>query len=425
MLKGKYMTRQPDTGSLAARLGLTGALVGQIFVTPLAAFGLTYLLVIDLKGFQEFNAAIEISMIPWIGLASLFYGMLALILALSMGGFSPPTVVNRGGWRLAAGLTRNPGSSSHIQAARSRYANSPHGQLTLLVHERYIAGHALWNIRGSLVLLAIPFQVLLATIPLALVLIIPSDIIHQNRQLELALILYAVCLFISIRLFPTIAKRYITFASILRRLLGSTVRITFLLPVILLWSMGQLATWIVQMWMGEDQSLNIQFEKELFESMISASPIPETSFLNLLTALAVMPMAAFTTLAVLGGGSGTPPEWMVLGSTAPGEPSPDDSVDSVVQSQVLLTTSDVILPAQTYTPAMVQQVVDHSIQTFEEAPQQLIESTDSPPMHQATESMELDREFLGSIEAAGSQKQVAPHDEPVIKGFHLEDRENP
>ena len=34
---------------------------------------------------------------------------------------------------------------------------------------------------------------------------------------------------------------------------------------------------------------------------------------GVLTALAVMPLAAFTTLACLGGGSGTPPEWMRLG----------------------------------------------------------------------------------------------------------------
>ena len=62
--------------------------------------------------------------------------------------------------------------------------------------------------------------------------------------------------------------------------------------------------------LGEDIALNIAFEKQLFESLISAGSTPETSFLNLLTALAVMPMAAFTTLAVLGGGAGEPPSWM-------------------------------------------------------------------------------------------------------------------
>ena len=74
--------------------------------------------------------------------------------------------------------------------------------------------------------------------------------------------------------------------------------------------MGQLSSYIVQRALGDDVALNIAFEKQLFESLISAGSTPETSFLNLLTALAVMPMAAFTTLAVLGGGAGEPPSWM-------------------------------------------------------------------------------------------------------------------
>ena len=48
-------------------------------------------------------------MIPWIGMASLFYGMLALALALGMGGFTPLRVIEAGGWRLALGLTRHQG----------------------------------------------------------------------------------------------------------------------------------------------------------------------------------------------------------------------------------------------------------------------------------------------------------------------------
>jgi hypothetical protein len=51
----------------------------------------------------------------------------------------------------------------------------------------------------------------------------------------------------------------------------------------------------------------------VMEGTLNIGRVPETSFLDLLTALAVMPLAAFTTLAVLGGGSGKPPEWMRLG----------------------------------------------------------------------------------------------------------------
>lgn len=44
------MESRPTVGSLIARVGLTGQLLGQIFLTPLAAFGLTYLLVFTAEG---------------------------------------------------------------------------------------------------------------------------------------------------------------------------------------------------------------------------------------------------------------------------------------------------------------------------------------------------------------------------------------
>ena len=303
------MVGQPSIGSLAARLGLTFQLIGQIFLTPFVAFSLTYLIVFGASTGQ-LMLSVELDMLPYIGLTSLIYGMTALVLALALGGFIPLTVVDRGGWRLALGLTRNSRSGAHRLASRRRYANSSHGRLALLVHDRCAEGHPLWTIRGSLILLAIPFQVALATIPLIAVLVFPEGVVAQNRQLELALLLYAVCLFASIRLFPGFARRYIALANIARKLLGNTLRVSWAFPIFLLWSMGQISSYIVQRVFGSDMSLNFQIEKQIFETMISAQSIPETSFLNLLTALAVMPMAAFTTLAVLGGGATTPPLWM-------------------------------------------------------------------------------------------------------------------
>ena len=90
------MEGRSAVGSLAARLGLTAQLLGQIFVTPLAAFALTYLLGFSMSG-GDFSISVEIDMIPWSGMSSLLYGMIALILALSMGGFTPLSVVERGG----------------------------------------------------------------------------------------------------------------------------------------------------------------------------------------------------------------------------------------------------------------------------------------------------------------------------------------
>ena len=418
------MDERPIVASLLARLGLTGQLLAQIFLTPMAAFSLTYLLVFSAQG-GDFRLSIEVDMIPWIGMASLFYGMLALTLALTMGGFVPMRVIEGGGWRLALGLTRHPGSSTHRFASRQRYAASAHGRLSLLVHERFAAGHALWTIRGSLVLLAIPFQVLLATIPLTLVLLFPDGVVHQHRQLELALLLYCFCLFVSIRLFPRFARRYITLASLGRKFLGNTLRISWAFPVFLLWSMGQLSTYIVQRALGDNVALNIAFEQELFESLISASSTPESSFLNLLTALAVMPMAAFTTLAVLGGGAGKPPSWMQPSSSTTDDDEVQEQLDTLSASldQLAAEVNQQAAPESrsVHTPAMVQHVVVPVVQTLPSSVE-----TPPPPMEQDTSSLVDDLDFdrlAASLAPAqeGSENQSPSHDEPVIKGFNLDE----
>ena len=418
------MDARPSVGSLIARLGLTGSLIGQIFLTPMAAFSLTYLLVFSAQG-GDFRLSIEVDMIPWIGMASLFYGMLALVLALSMGGFVPFRVIEAGGWRLALGFTRHRGSSVHRYEARKRYATSSHGRLSMLVHERFAAGHALWTIRGSLVLLAIPFQVMLATIPLTLVLLFPKGVVHQHRQLELALLLYCACLYISIRLFPSFARRYIVLASLGRKFLGNTLRISWVFPVFLLWSMGQLSTYIVQRALGENVALNIAFEQDLFESLISAGSTPESSFLNLLTALAVMPMAAFTTLAVLGGGSGAPPSWMHPSLSKDGHDETQEQMDIMAAGldrlSAELTEVRQASAQQPHTPALVQHVVVPVVAAS--APPA---AEQPPPMQQDTSSMVdgLDFDRLG-LELTPEEDEGPPpspkHDEPVIRGVNLDE----
>lgn len=418
------MDARPSVGSLIARLGLTGSLIGQIFLTPMAAFSLTYLLVFSAQG-GDFRLSIEVDMIPWIGMASLFYGMLALVLALNMGGFVPFRVIEAGGWRLALGFTRHRGSSVHRYEARKRYATSSHGRLSMLVHERFAAGHALWTIRGSLVLLAIPFQVMLATIPLTLVLLFPKGVVHQHRQLELALLLYCACLYISIRLFPSFARRYIVLASLGRKFLGNTLRISWVFPVFLLWSMGQLSTYIVQRALGENVALNIAFEQDLFESLISAGSTPESSFLNLLTALAVMPMAAFTTLAVLGGGSGVPPSWMHPSLSKDGHDETQEQMDIMAAGldrlSAELTEVRQASAQQPHTPALVQHVVVPVVAAS--APPA---AEQPPPMQQDTSSMVdgLDFDRLG-LELTPEEDEGPPpspkHDEPVIRGFNLDE----
>tara|TARA_B100000524_G_scaffold335610_1_gene224930 strand:- start:189 stop:1064 length:876 start_codon:yes stop_codon:yes gene_type:complete len=291
------------------------------------------------------------------------------------------------------------------------------------VYDRFAAGHALWTIRGSLVLLAIPFQVMLATIPLSLVLLFPDGVVHQNRQLEMALLLYVMCLYISIRIFPGFARRYITLASLGRKFLGNTLRISWAFPIFLLWSMGQLSSYIVQRVLGEDIALNIAFEKQLFESLISAGATPETSFLNLLTALAVMPMAAFTTLAVLGGGAGEPPAWMRPTSVRIDDDTQEqlDSLSSGLnQLAAEVAQSQATQAAPAYAPAFVQHVMLPAVQESQSPPEPV---QGSPSL---VDDLDIDG-LLSSPSASPPSEPTQPpsHNEPVIRGFDVESSDKP
>lgn len=304
-----------DKGPFAARLWLTGLVFCQIFLTPMAAFSITYLVEFEMAS-ENFTMSFQSEMIPWIVAASLAYGMLALLLALIFGGFTPIWVVEKGGWKAALGLTRTKRDAATLRHSRRNHANSPHAKLTVMVSDRIIKRHSLLSTHGGLVLLAIPFQLLLVIIPLGFVIFIPDEWIRVNRRLEVALACYLIVLIMVMRVFPKFARRHITIAAFTRRWLISMTKLSWLAPVLVLWLMGRLASVIVLSWVGADVSSTLHLEQSFMEDFLQIGSVPEASFLDLLTALAVMPLAAFTTLACLGGGSGTPPEWMRLGTEA-------------------------------------------------------------------------------------------------------------
>jgi len=303
------MGRASQRGPLTARIWLTIVVFCQIFLTPMAAFSITYLLQLDMTG-ENITIGFQREMLPWIMAASLTYGMLALFLALVMGGYQPIRVVERGGWRAALGMSRGGRSASSLRRAREHFSSSPHGSLSTLVNRRMMRGHSLISTHGGLLLLAVPFQILLVTIPLTLVMMIPESIVQLNRRLELAILLYIIGLLMAMRFYPRFCRKYIGIATFTRRWLISMTKLSWLAPVLVLWLMGRFASLVVLGWMGQDTELSITFETNLFEAFLGNALIPETSFLDLLTALAVMPLAAFTTLAVLEGGSTNPPDWM-------------------------------------------------------------------------------------------------------------------
>jgi hypothetical protein len=301
-----------DKGPLAARLWLTGLVFCQIFLTPMAAFSITYLIDFQFAS-ENFTMSFQSEMIPWIITASLAYGMLALLLALLFGGFTPISVVEKGGWRAALGLTRVKRDAAGLRNSRRNHAKSPHAKLTVMVSDRILKRHSLLSTHGGLVLLAIPFQLLLVIIPLGFVIFVPEEWIKSNRRLEVAMACYLIVLIMVMRVFPKFARKHITIAAFTRRWLISMTKLSWLAPVLVLWLMGRLASVIVLSWVGADVTHNLNLEQSFMEDFLQIGSVPDTSFLDLLTALAVMPLAAFTTLACLGGGSGTPPEWMRIG----------------------------------------------------------------------------------------------------------------
>jgi hypothetical protein len=278
----------------------------------MAAFSITYLIDFQFAS-ENFTMSFQSEMIPWIITASLAYGMLALLLALLFGGFTPISVVEKGGWRAALGLTRAKRDAASLRNSRRSHARSPHAKLTVMVSDRIHKRHSLLSTHGGLVLLAIPFQLLLVIIPLGFVIFIPEEWIKSDRRLEVAMACYLIVLIMVMRVFPKFARKHITIAAFTRRWLISMTKLSWLAPVLVLWLMGRLASVIVLSWVGADVTHNLNLEQSFMEDFLRIGSVPDTSFLDLLTALAVMPLAAFTTLACLGGGSGTPPEWMRIG----------------------------------------------------------------------------------------------------------------
>ena len=124
-------------------------------------------------------------------------------------------------------------------------------------------GHSLISTHGGLLLLAVPFQILLVTIPLTLVMMIPESIVRLNRRLELAILLYIIGLLIAMRLYPRFCRKYIGIATFTRRWLISMTKLSWLAPVLVLWLMGRFASLVVLGWMGQDTELSITFEANL------------------------------------------------------------------------------------------------------------------------------------------------------------------
>jgi hypothetical protein len=299
--------------TLPDRLWLTIIITGQVIVAPAIAFSATYF--IDFGGILGERPLLRIDLIPWILSGSLGYGILSLILALVVGGWMPIGVAEKGGWMPVLGASRLLKDPAMIDRARMHLLASPSGRMMKIVNKEMVEHkRPLMEVHGGLQMLAAPLQILLAITPLLMLKFVPSTWLVPNRLLELAMIGYLAALAVILRSFPNYAERFVGLAAMARRFLVNVTRINWMFPVLILWLVGRLIVGIAFDLMQPDlqQWQQISLEKSIIEAFIPLDvEVPETSFLDMLVALAVLPLATFTTMAVLGGGRYDLPDWLV------------------------------------------------------------------------------------------------------------------
>jgi len=299
--------------TLLERFWLTIIVCGQVLLAPAIAFSATYF--IDFGGILGERALLRVDLIPWILSGSLGYGILSLVLALVVGGWMPISVADKGGWMPVLGASRLVKDAAMVDRARTHLLSSPSGKMMKIVNREMIEGdRTLLEVHGGLQMLAAPLQILLAISPLLMLKFIPSEWLVPNRLLELSMVGYLVSLALILRSFPKFAQRFVGAASTARRFLVTVTKINWMFPVLILWLVGRIIVGFAFDLIQPDVSQwqQIALEKSIIEAFLPVSvEVPETSFLDMLVALAVLPLATFTTMAVLGGGRHDLPDWLV------------------------------------------------------------------------------------------------------------------
>ena len=74
-------------------------------------------------------------------------------------------------------------------------------------------------------------------------------------------------------------------------------KLSIFFPILVLWMLGRIATVLVVGMLGS--SIDITAEQDLIVGLMGGATVPQNSFLDLMTALSVLPLAAFTTLTYL------------------------------------------------------------------------------------------------------------------------------
>ena len=190
--------------------------------------------------------------------------------------------------------------------------SSPYGKMSRLVSNQIKEDQSeLFAVHGGLQLLAVPSQVLLISIPILVMEGIPEGLIRKDSAFELGMLGYIIALWVSFRVQPIISSQFIGFAAMFRKILWRITKISWILPVIILWACARFILRFSLDSLGIEitQWHDVQLEGVILNLVAPEAIIPETAIIDFLVAISVLPMAAFTTISVLGGSNGLSP-WM-------------------------------------------------------------------------------------------------------------------
>ncbi len=291
------------------RLLLVLVVVGQVTLAPIVLFSLTYLPEIN---YDEASIGIRTGLIHWVLIAGVSYGMVSIVLALVVGGFRPFFVANQGGLLAFLRLSSRRGDPELVDRARLSLQASPYGRMASLVSAKTKNGeHGIMAIHGGLQLLAVPMQVILIAIPLAIMEWVPDYMVKSGRAFDLGMAGYIIALWIAVRIHPIISWQLVGIAAMFRNVVWRVSKLSWILPIFLYWLVARLVLLVSLDWLGVNyaQWHEMQLERVILQAVAPEAEVPPTAILDYIVAISVLPMATFTTISVLGG-SQEMPEWM-------------------------------------------------------------------------------------------------------------------
>jgi len=298
-----------ERGMVIKRLLLASMVLGQVTLAPILLFSLTYLPEIDA---ENWTIGIRTELAYWVFIAGISYGLISLALAIFVGGYLPYFIVNRGGVVSLLGLSRLSGDPEMVDRSRLRLQATPYGRMARLVHQKTESGeHELMAVHGGLQLLAIPMQVILIAVPLAIMEGFPDSMIKPGSAFEVGMAGYIIALWIAVRVHPIISWHLVGIAAMFRNVVWRVSRLSWILPILLYWVVARIVLVASLNWLDVDYSQwhEMQLEEVILQAFATDTEIPDTAILDYIVAISVLPMSTFTTISVLGG-SQQMPSWM-------------------------------------------------------------------------------------------------------------------